>query len=59
LGVREAALELGDALRGHVGLLAQRGRLTRLGEVEQNEYGQPDNRGEASIGAHRRDEMVD
>jgi len=51
--VGEAILELGHAFGGLLGLLTQRGGLARLGKVEQHENGQPDDRGEASIGAHR------
>jgi hypothetical protein len=42
-----------------VGLIAQRGGFARLREIEQHEHGQPDNRSEACIGTHRRNEMVD
>ena len=55
----EPALELRDALGRLIGLLAQRGGLTRLSEEEQHKHGQPDNRSEACIGAHRRNKMVD
>jgi hypothetical protein len=51
-GLGEAALELRHPFPRLLGLLTQRGGLARLREVEQHENGQPDNRGEACIGAH-------
>ena len=44
---------------GLVGLLAQVGGLAGLREVQQDEDRQADDRGEAGVGAHRVDEVVD
>ena len=52
-------LERLHALTGVGQLVAQRRRLPRLGEEQQHEDGQPHDRGEAGVGAHRADEVVD
>ena len=53
-----AQLELLHVLGRFVGPVAQRGRLARLGEVQQDEDRQSDDGGESGVGAHRGDEMV-
>ncbi len=56
---RDPGLELLDALSGFVGLLTQRRGLPGVGEIQQHEDGQTDDRGEAGIGTHRVDEVRD
>jgi hypothetical protein len=40
-------------------MIAQRRGLAGLGEIQQDKDGQADNRGKASVSAHRADEVVD
>jgi hypothetical protein len=55
----EPAFELLDSLRRRLELVAQGGRLARVGEVEKDEDRQADERGEACVCAGRREEVGD
>jgi hypothetical protein len=55
----EPALELFDSLHRSLELVAKRGRLSRVSEVEQDQDGQTDKRGEARVSAGRREEVCD
>jgi hypothetical protein len=57
--LRNAALELLDALRSGDCLVAQCGRLACLGEVEQYQDRQTDDGGEPGVRSHRRYEVMD
>ncbi len=56
--LREPRLQLLNALRCLVGLVAQGRGLARLREVQQDEDGQPDDCGEACISPDRADEVM-
>ncbi len=53
------SLELLNALRRLSGLLAQRRGLASLGEIQEHEDREPDDRGNTCVCAHRGDEVVD
>jgi hypothetical protein len=55
----QACLELAGALLGLVRAVAERRRLARLGEIQQDQDRQADDRGEACVRTHRADEVVD
>ena len=57
--LRQPCLELGRVLLGVVRALAERRRLAGLGEVQQNEDGQPDDRREPRVRTDRADEVMD
>jgi hypothetical protein len=57
--LRDSRLELPDLFSRVVGVVAQRRGLPGLREIEQDEDGQPDDRGKACIRPHRVDEVVD